>query len=54
MSVPPKRHSSSKVKRRRSHQALKTKQLHPCPECKKPIPSHQVCPFCHMYKGSKF
>jgi len=37
--------------RRRSHNALKTQSMTPCPKCHELRLSHQVCPSCGSYKG---
>jgi large subunit ribosomal protein L32 len=36
---------------RRSHDALKAKQLQACPKCGTPKPSHVICPNCGHYAG---
>jgi large subunit ribosomal protein L32 len=36
---------------RRSHDALKAKQLQSCPKCGTPKPSHVICPNCGHYAG---
>jgi len=51
--VPKKRHSKSKVGRRRSHLALKPAKLSVCPSCGYPVVSHCLCPKCGSYKGKK-
>jgi len=53
MSVPGKRLSKSKCRRRRSHQALVKTKLIKCPKCKKPTLPHRVCQFCGSYKGKE-
>jgi large subunit ribosomal protein L32 len=53
MAVPKKRHSCSKVKRRRMHYYLETKELVKCENCGKEKLPHTVCPFCGFYKGKK-
>jgi len=37
--------------RRRSHLALKARNLVPCPNCHELRLPHQVCPSCGNYKG---
>ncbi|PIT92027.1 MAG: 50S ribosomal protein L32 [Candidatus Harrisonbacteria bacterium CG10_big_fil_rev_8_21_14_0_10_42_17] len=49
--VPKKRHSKSKVGRRRSHLALKGVVLSTCTNCKGPITGHRACAQCGAYKG---
>ncbi len=49
--APVKHRSYGKVRRVRSHHALKKLNLVPCPKCKAPIFGHRVCPQCGFYKG---
>ncbi len=51
MGLPGKRLSRSSKRRRAAHFALKPKTLKECPQCKKPILPHRVCPYCGSYKG---
>lgn len=51
MAEPKKRLTSARSGNRRSHLAIKSKQLTQCPKCKASIPSHQVCPKCGFYNG---
>ncbi|PIP33699.1 50S ribosomal protein L32 [Candidatus Falkowbacteria bacterium CG_4_10_14_0_2_um_filter_48_10] len=51
MSVPMKRHPSSKAGRRRSHLALKPVFLAKCPQCGRAVKPYQACAFCGFYKG---
>ncbi|MDD4333277.1 MAG: 50S ribosomal protein L32 [Patescibacteria group bacterium] len=51
MSVPPKRRTSSSVRRRRSHDALKKSSLGKCPKCGQAVRQHCACSFCGTYKG---
>lgn len=51
MSIPKSHHTKSRVRRRRSHIALKTPALVGCARCGKQIVSHRVCPNCGYYKG---
>lgn len=51
MSVPAFRNSKSKVRRRRSHHALKAIVIAKCEKCKADILSHRVCTSCGYYKG---
>ena len=51
MAVPKRRQSNSKTGRRRSHDALKPKQLQFCPKCSKAVLSHVICPNCGHYQG---
>jgi large subunit ribosomal protein L32 len=53
MAVPKRKHSNARTGSRRAHDALKPRQLHACPKCGTPIPSHVVCPNpnCGNYMG---
>jgi large subunit ribosomal protein L32 len=44
--VPVKHHSKSKVGRRRSHLALKKKNLLVCPNCGSAKLAHRLCKQC--------
>jgi len=51
MAVPKKRQSHARTAKRRSHHAIKARQLQNCPQCQEAIPSHVVCPKCGHYQG---
>jgi large subunit ribosomal protein L32 len=51
MPAPKQRHTKSRRNRRRSHLALKARQISFCPKCKKEILPHNVCKNCGYYKG---
>lgn len=51
MPVPKQRHTKSRRNRRRSHLALKKKNLSKCPKCGEPILSHRYCANCGYYKN---
>ncbi|MBU0614364.1 50S ribosomal protein L32 [Patescibacteria group bacterium] len=51
MSVPAFKNSRSKVRRRRSHHALKAVQYTTCKKCGTVIMPHKACPKCGNYKG---
>lgn len=51
MAVPKKRHSKSKVGRRRLHLFLEKPDFIVCVKCGRLILPHIVCPFCGFYKG---
>ncbi|MCH8049176.1 50S ribosomal protein L32 [Patescibacteria group bacterium] len=51
MSVPAFRNSRSRVRRRRSHHALKAKDTSACPKCEAPILPHRACLACGYYNG---
>ena len=48
---PKKRTPHAAQGARRSHLALTAATLVPCPQCKSPKPSHQVCPHCGTFRG---
>ncbi|OGG40121.1 50S ribosomal protein L32 [Candidatus Jorgensenbacteria bacterium RIFCSPLOWO2_01_FULL_45_25b] len=51
--VPVKHHSKSKVGRRRSHLALKTRRFVACVSCNSPKLPHATCSHCGTYKKNK-
>ena len=51
MANPKRRHSKSRRGKRRAHDALKSKSLSECPNCRQPKPPHRVCASCGYYKG---
>jgi len=51
MAHPKRQHSAQRRHKRQTHQKLNAPSLHPCPQCKRPIIAHRVCPFCGYYKG---
>ena len=51
MPLPAFRHSKSKVRRRRSHDALKTIMVSKCAKCQAPSLPHRVCKVCGVYAG---
>jgi large subunit ribosomal protein L32 len=51
MAVPKRRQSNTRSRKRRSHHALKPKQLSYCPKCSTAVPQHVVCPNCGYYMG---
>lgn len=51
MPTPKRRHTKSKRDRRRSHHALKAKNLSSCPKCGEPVLPHRLCFNCGSYKG---
>jgi large subunit ribosomal protein L32 len=50
MGVPKKRHSKSKVGRRRMHIFLKEPNLVKCPKCGHFVLPHRVCSYCGYYR----
>jgi len=51
MPVPAHRHNKSKVRRRRSHDALQIVKPNLCSKCGQAKLSHIACPACGFYKG---
>lgn len=51
--LPKRKISKGRRDRRRSHLALKTTHLVPCPQCHELRLPHHVCPHCGSYKGSE-
>lgn len=53
MSVPKKRVSKQRKRKRRTHYKAAPVAFQPCPRCGGPRVSHRVCPNCGYYKGRK-
>lgn len=51
MPLPSFRNSRSKVRRRRSHHALKAVTTTTCPKCEATILPHRACSKCGWYKN---
>lgn len=51
MAVPKRKHSNHRTGIRRSHDALKARQVSYCPKCSTAKPTHVVCPNCGHYMG---
>ena len=51
MAVPKRKHSNSRTGKRRSHNALRAKELTSCTKCGYRLPTHVVCPQCGTYMG---
>jgi large subunit ribosomal protein L32 len=53
MPNPKRRHSKSRSRKRRTHDALKRTNLTPCPNCGQMKIPHRVClrPGCGFYGG---
>ncbi|MBU0531334.1 MAG: 50S ribosomal protein L32 [Candidatus Uhrbacteria bacterium] len=49
MSVPVRRQTHGKTRRRRAHHALKPMVLAECSKCTKPVQPHHACEFCGFY-----
>ena len=53
MSVPKHRKNKSRVRTKRSHQALKVAKPNLCLKCGTPVKPHTACSACGDYKGKK-
>ena len=51
MALPKRRHSRSRTRKRRSHDALAAPGLSTCGECGEPKEPHKLCGSCGKYKG---
>lgn len=51
MPNPKRRHSKSRSRKRRSHDALARVTTVACPNCQQPKLPHRVCPKCGYYGG---
>ena len=51
MALPKRKTAKGARDRRRSHMAVKTTKLVPCPQCHELRLPHRVCPACGSYKG---
>ena len=51
MALPKRRHSHSRTRKRRAHDALTPPALSLCPECGEPKEPHRLCAGCGKYKG---
>jgi large subunit ribosomal protein L32 len=50
MAVPKRRHSYSRTRKRRSHDALTAPNIVGCPKCGEPKLPHRLCGSCGTYK----
>ena len=50
MALPKRRHSRSRTRKRRSHDALTPASVSSCPKCGEPKLSHRLCGGCGTYK----
>lgn len=51
MPNPKRRHSKSRTRMRRAHDALQVPQTVACKTCGEPVMPHRACPACGHYKG---
>lgn len=51
MPNPKRRHSKSRSRKRRAHDALKPVNLTACPNCAQMRLPHRVCAHCGFYAG---
>lgn len=51
MPNPKRRHSKARKNKRRTHDALSSRQLGTCPNCHEPKLPHRACPHCGYYRG---
>ncbi|MEJ2688406.1 MAG: 50S ribosomal protein L32 [Deltaproteobacteria bacterium] len=51
MALPKHRHSRSKTRTRRAHDALTAPNFSTCSECGEPKQPHRLCAGCGTYKG---
>ncbi len=51
MAHPKHRHSHSRTHKRRAHDALETKSISLCPNCREAKLPHRACPHCGYYRG---
>ena len=50
MPNPKRRHSKTRGRKRRTHDALVAASAGNCPQCGEPKASHVVCKYCGFYK----
>lgn len=51
MAVPKRRQSTTRGRKRRSHDAITLPQPVACPSCGEAKMPHRACPSCGTYKG---
>lgn len=51
MALPKRRHSRSRTRQRRAHDALSKPRVSTCPECGEPKEPHRLCGSCGKYRG---
>ncbi|MSR30115.1 MAG: 50S ribosomal protein L32 [Gemmataceae bacterium] len=53
MAVPKRRVSPARQGMRRSHHAVKPKQIAYCSHCEQPVITHRICSNCGYYGGKE-
>jgi len=53
MPHPTQKRTKSRKKIKQYHLQLKKPNLIPCPQCKKLILPHHICPYCGFFKGKE-
>lgn len=51
MAAPKQRHTKSRRDKKRSHHALKERDISLCPKCSNPVLPHRLCLNCGAYAG---
>jgi len=51
MALPKRRHSHSRTRTRRAHDALTPPRFGACDKCGEPKLPHRLCPNCGSYRG---
>jgi large subunit ribosomal protein L32 len=51
MPNPKRRHSKTRGRKRRTHDALATTTPGLCPQCGEPKAAHRVCKYCGHYRA---
>lgn len=51
MALPKRRHSHSRTRKRRAHDALTAPCIAKCDSCGEPKMPHRLCSSCGSYKG---
>jgi large subunit ribosomal protein L32 len=54
MPNPKRRHSKSRGRKRRTHDALAQARLSECPNCHELKLAHHICPHCGQYDGRDY
>jgi large subunit ribosomal protein L32 len=50
MPNPKRRHSKTRGRKRRTHDALRAANAGVCPQCGEPKAAHRVCRYCGFYR----